>query len=150
MKKAGECLVDIQIEAHIPERYISELSQRIDIYKKIACVYTREDYMDTMDELIDRFGEPPASVVGLLDVALVRNGAAQLGIREITQRGTNLLFFTEAPPALETIITLTQGMKGRVMVSGGQKPYFTVRPQKGQKPLEVIREVIGVMGGGAS
>ncbi len=147
VKKAGECLVDIQIEAHIPERYISELSQRIDIYKKIACVYTREDYMDTMDELIDRFGEPPASVVGLLDVALVRNGAAQLGIREITQRGTNLLFFTEAPPALETIITLTQGMKGRVMVSGGQKPYFTVRPQKGQKPLEVIREVIGVMGG---
>lgn len=101
--------------------------------------------MDTMDELIDRFGEPPAAVIGLLEVALIRNGAAQLGIREITQRGVNLLFFTEAPPAVETIVTLTQGMKGRVMVSGGAKPYFTVRPQKGQKPLEVIREVIGVL-----
>ncbi len=48
---------------------------------------------------------------------------------------------------MESIVTLTQGMKGRVMVSGGQKPYFTVRPQKGQKPLEVIQEFIGVMNG---
>lgn len=147
VEKAGECLVDVQLEAHIPEDYIADLSQRIDIYKKIACVYTREDYMDTMDELIDRFGEPPAAVAGLLEVALVRNGAARLGIREISQRGQNLLFFPEAPPTVESIVTLTQGMKGRVMVSGGQKPYFTVRPQKGQKPLEVIQEFIGVMNG---
>ena len=123
------------------------MRQRIDNYKKIACVYTREDYMDTMDELIDRFGEPPAAVAGLLEVALVRNGAARLGIREISKRGQNLLFFPEAPPTVESIVTLTQGMKGRVMVSGGQKPYFTVRPQKGQKPLEVIQEFIGVMNG---
>lgn len=149
VEKAGECLVDVQLEAHIPEDYIADLSQRIDIYKKIACVYTREDYMDTMDELIDRFGEPPAAVAGLLEVALVRNGAARLGIREISQRGQNLLFFPEAPPTVESIVTLTQGMKGRVMVSGGQKPYFTVRPQKGQKPLEVIQEFIGVMNGEA-
>ena len=100
--------------------------------------------MDTLDELIDRFGEPPASVVGLLEVALVRNGAAQLGIREITQRGVNLLFFTDTP-SMERIVALTQALRGRVMLSGGQKPYFTVRPQKGQKPLEVIREVIRVM-----
>ncbi len=144
VKKSGECLVDIQIEAHIPESYISQLSQRIDIYKKIACVYTQEDYMDTMDELIDRFGDPPPAVVGLLDVALVRNGAARLGIREITQRGPNLLFYTDAPD-MEGIIALTQAMKGRVMLSGGAKPYFTVRPQKGQPPLDVIREVISVM-----
>ena len=144
VKKSGECLVDIQLEAHIPESYISEPSQRIDIYKKIACVYTQEDYMDAMDELIDRFGDPPQAVVGLLDVALVRNGAARLGIREITQRGPNLLFYTDAPD-MERIIALTQAMRGRVMLSGGQKPYFTVRPQKGQPPLEVIREVIAVM-----
>ncbi len=144
VKKSGECLVDVQIEAHIPERYITDLSQRIDIYKKIACVYTQEDYMDTMDELIDRFGDPPDAVTGLLDVALVRNGAAQLGIREITQRGMNLLFYTDTP-SMERIVALTQGMRGRAMFSAGPKPYFTVRPQKGQKPVEVIREVISIM-----
>ncbi len=145
VKPAGECLVDIQVAAHIPEDYIADMSQRIDVYKKIACVYTQEDYMDTLDELIDRFGEPPAAVTGLLDVALVRKGAARLGIREISQRGANFLFFCEAP-GMERIVALTQGMRGRVMFSGGQKPYFTVRPQKGQRPLEVIREVIEIMG----
>ena len=150
VKKAGECLVDVQIQAHIPEDYISDLTQRIDIYKRIACVYTQEDYLDVMDEMIDRFGEPPAAVVGLLEVALLRNGAAQLGIREIAQRGVNLLFFTETPPAIETIVILTQGLKGRVMMSAGAKPYFTVRPKKGQQPLEVIREVIEVMGEGSA
>ena len=49
---------------------------------------------------------------------------------------------------MERIIALTQAMRGRVMLSGGQKPYFTVRPQKGQPPLEVIREVIAVMEAG--
>ena len=95
-------------------------------------------------ELIDRFGDPPDAVTGLLDVALVRNGAAQLGIREITQRGMNLLFYTDTP-SMERIVALTQGMRGRAMFSAGPKPYFTVRPQKGQKPVEVIREVISIM-----
>ncbi len=144
IQRTGECLVDIQIEAHIPEHYIENLNQRIDIYKKIACVYTQEDYLDTMDELIDRFGEPPASVVGLLDVALVRNGAASLGIREITQRGGNILLFPEQLD-MERTVTLVHSLKGRVLVNAGAKPYLSVRLQKGQQPLDAIREVIAAM-----
>lgn len=59
IRKTEECLVDIQIDAHIPEKYISNLSQRIDVYKKIACVRTETDCMEMLDELIDRFGDPP-------------------------------------------------------------------------------------------
>ncbi len=146
VQQSGECLVDIQIEAHIPESYISNLNQRIDIYKKIACVYTQEDYLDTMDELIDRFGEPPAAVKGLLDVALVRNGAAAMGIREISQRGSSILLYPEALD-MERTITLVQALKGRVLVNAGAKPYITVRLQKGQKPLDAIRETIAAMQG---
>ena len=54
IRKTEECLVDIQIDAHIPEKYISNLSQRIDVYKKIACVRTETDCMEMLDELIDR------------------------------------------------------------------------------------------------
>ena len=84
------------------------------------------------------FAAPRAGTISVAETA------ARLGIREITQRGPNLLFYTDAPE-MERIIALTQAMKGRVMLSGGAKPYFTVRPQKGQPPLEVIREVISVM-----
>ena len=53
-----ECLVDMQIQAHIPDRYIENLSQRLEIYRRIADIRTREDALDVTDELIDRFPLP--------------------------------------------------------------------------------------------
>ena len=97
--------------------------------------------MDTMDELIDRFGEPPAAVVGLLDVALVRNSAAARGIGEITQRAQNILFYMEKPD-MAAVAALAQKLRGRVLFSAGAKPYVSVRMEKGQKPLDTIREVL--------
>ena len=51
--------------------------------------------MDVTDELIDRFGEPPASVKGLLDIALLRNTASRLGITEVKQQGDSLLIYKQ-------------------------------------------------------
>lgn len=67
-----ECLVDIRIGAHIPEDYIESLAQRIDIYKKIASIENEADALDITDELIDRFGDPPEAVKGLIDVSLLQ------------------------------------------------------------------------------
>ena len=139
-----ECLVDIQIEAHIPERYIPSLAQRIDIYKKIAAIRSEEDWSDTMDELCDRFGEPPRSVEGLLDVALIRSRAAALGVREIDQRVGSLLFYSGRIDR-EQLVALTRALPGRVLMNAGAKPYLTVKLQKGQSPLDGIREVLAVL-----
>ena len=139
-----ECLVDIQIEAHIPEKYIPSLAQRIDIYKKIAAIRSEEDWSDTMDELCDRFGEPPCSVAGLLDVALIRSRAAALGIREIDQRVGSLLFYSDRIDRGD-LLALTRTLPGRVLMNAGAKPYLTVRLQKGQEPLDGIREVLAVL-----
>ena len=56
-QKTEDCIVDIQIEAHIPEKYIESLSQRLDVYRRIASISTEEESMDFIDELIDRYGE---------------------------------------------------------------------------------------------
>ena len=139
---AEECLVDIQIEAHIPERYIESLSQRIDVYRKIASVKSEDDAFDVLDELIDRFGEPPEAVKGLVDVALLRNTASQFGISEISQKGGNLLFYPEHLN-MELAAQLVAALKGRVMVNAGAKPYLSVK-MKDAGPVEVMREVLGV------
>ena len=139
-----ECLVDIQLEAHIPEKYIPSLAQRIDIYKKIAAIRTQEDWSDTMDELCDRFGEPPRAVTGLLDVALIRSRAAALGIREIDQRVGSLLFYA-ARPDRTALLALTRALPGRVLMNAGARPYLTVKLQKGQDPTDGIREVLTVL-----
>ncbi len=143
-KKAEDCVVDIQIEAHIPEKYIESLSQRIDIYKKIAVIINEEDSMDLIDELIDRYGEPPKAILGLIEIALFRNTASICGITEITQRNGNLLFYIKTP-SLSQVSNLSDKFKGRVLFNNLSKPYISVRLNEKQKPLELIKEVLEIM-----
>ena len=143
-EKAQECLVDINIGAHIPESYIESLPQRIDIYKKIAAIQIESDAMDLLDELIDRFGDVPASVKGLIDVSLLRNTAAQMGIREISQRADSLMLFPERMN-VERASVLAATLRGRVMLNAGAKPYITVKVAKGEKPIDTIRLVLKIM-----
>lgn len=144
VRRSTECTVDLQIGAHIPEDYIESLSQRIDVYKKIAAITTDEDSLDVTDELIDRFGEPPAAVQGLIEVALLRGKAAALGINEISQQNDKILIFPEILD-MEQVAVLAQELRGRVMVSAGKRPYITVRLAKGQRPTDTIREVTDVL-----
>ena len=141
---ATECMVDVRVGAHIPEEYIDNLAQRIDIYKKIAGIQTEEDALDLIDELIDRFGEPPEAVKGLVDVALVRNTASLMGIREISQRGDAVLLYPEVMD-MQRAGALAVKLRGRVMVSAGAKPYITVKIPPGSEPLDTIREALAAM-----
>ncbi len=142
--KSEECQVDIRIGAHIPEEYIEDLTQRIDIYKKIASVETREDALDVLDELIDRFGEPPSSVKGLVDVSLLRNTAARMGINKISQKNDSLIFQQETFD-LEMASYLAATLKGRIMVNMGKDPYLASRVLKGEKPVDAMAIVLNAM-----
>ena len=142
--QATECQVDVRIGAHIPEDYIESLPQRIDIYKKIASVENYQDALDITDELIDRFGDPPESVKGLIDVSLLRNKAASLGIKEISQRTDSLLFYPEVVD-MEAASRLAANLKGRVMLNAGAKPYLAVRVLKGEKPVDTMRLALDAM-----
>ena len=136
-----ECLVDMQIQAHIPEEYISSLSQRLEIYRRIADIRTRDDALDVTDELIDRFGEPPESVNGLIEVALLRNMASRLGIYEVKQQNEYLLLF-QRKIDMKQVGSLISVMKKRVLLNAGAKPYISVKIQPGQTPLETLTEIL--------
>ena len=145
VKEYGEeCLVDLQVQAHIPEKYIPDLNQRLDIYRRIADIRTHDDTLDVIDELIDRFGEPPASVNGLVQIALLRNRASALGIREIKQQGDRLLLFRESFD-MERVSRLITGMKGRVMLNAGAKPYVCVKIPSGADPVAVLEETLSLL-----
>ena len=137
------CLVDMQIQAHIPEDYISSTNLRLDVYRRIAEIRNAEDAMDVTDELIDRFGEPPASVKGLLDVALLRNTASQLGLSEIKQQG-DALFLYKKEFDLEQVGKLIRAMNGRVMLSAGSRPYISVKIGT-QTPLDALSDTLSAM-----
>lgn len=143
-KQDRECLVDIRINAHIPERYIDNIPQRLSMYRKIASVRNEEDASDVLDELIDRFGEPPESVKGLITVSLIRNSAMKHNIYEIKQRDDNLLLYCDSIDA-QAVSLLAKAMKGRILVNASSKPYISVKIVKGEKPLDTLRLVMKLM-----
>ena len=142
-EKIPECLVDIQIDAHIPEDYISSLNQRIDMYRKIMLVNNEQDKSDLIDELIDRYGDPPKSVVGLIDVSLLRNKAAHLGITEISQRNGAMYFYTEYV-STDQIAALQKAYKGRIAFNGAGKSYVSVKISPKTLPFDMMIETVDI------
>jgi transcription-repair coupling factor (superfamily II helicase) len=144
IQKTAECTVDIQIDAHIPEYYMESLSQRLEMYRKIAKIHTAEEETDLLDELIDRYGEPPKEVVGLIHVSRLRNTAATLGITEINQRSGVMYFYLEHPTK-EMITALSKEYRGRVLFGSVGRSYLGVQVEK-DAPLELMRQVLWILG----
>ncbi|MGN0634578.1 MAG: transcription-repair coupling factor [Oscillospiraceae bacterium] len=139
-----DCLIDIMVDAFIPESYIESTVLRIDAYRKIAAIVTEEDSQDVIDEFIDRYGEPPKPVMGLINIALVRNSAASAGVKEITQRGEKAIFsMRELSP--ETAAKLFDKYKNRLKFIQGAKPGFSIDISAKQQTSELVKEVVAVI-----
>ena len=138
-----ECLVDIVINAHIPDKYIENELQRIEVYRRLAAIRTREDALDITDELIDRYGEPPQAVSGLIEVALLRNMAAGLGVTEILQKGKSIRFVIKSE-VLPLVGALYEYYKDRFFVSTIDKSYIDV-DLKGEDSLSVMKNVLTIL-----
>lgn len=138
------CTVDLNISAHIPESYIESLPARLGIYKRIAAIRTDADKEDVVDELCDRFGEPPKSVMGLIDVAVLRNKAVAAGITEITgTANTAILHITSIRP--EIMAKLSEHFGSRFTLIATDKPVYNIRLTKAQKMSELVAELAKVL-----
>lgn len=85
-RSSTDCTVELLVNANLPEKYVEDSGQRVDLYRRIAAIHTEEERADLLDEMIDRFGEPPASAVALCDIALLRARAAVQDIMDIRQK----------------------------------------------------------------
>ena len=100
--------------------------------------------MDVTDELIDRFGEPPQSVLGLIEVSLLRNTAANLGIYEIGQRGENLILYWNNID-MNAVARLNETMRGKILVSGGSKPYVSVKVASPSETIKTLKHALMIL-----
>ena len=140
----SDCLVDLTVDAFLPEEYIPDPAGRIEAYKRIAAIETPGDAEDVLDELIDRYGDPPKSVQGLVDVSLVRVTAARAGITEIVQRGSQLVLYSSVvgPKQLGKAM---EELPNRVQYSGIGRPCITVRLNRGEAPLVLLRDFLAAI-----
>jgi len=130
-EKQAECTADLLVAAGIPEKYVPDAGQRMDLYRRIALVRTDEDASDLIDELVDRYGDIPKNVHALIRIALLRASAGALHITEIAQREGHLNL-TLVKPDIHAISLLCSDKRyrGRLFFSAGEKPYLSLRIQK--------------------
>ncbi len=119
--------IEVSVSAYIPEEFIDSHALRIEIYKRIASVSSKQDAQDVIDELIDRFGEPPACVNHLIQIAQLKHQASDCGITDIVQKQQRLLFYLDPkrPLAPEKVKELAKAHLRKLLYSGGEKPYLT-------------------------
>ena len=136
-KKVTECSADLAVSANIPSNYVPSNQQRMDLYRRIAAIRGQEDASDLLDELMDRYGDPPKTVYALLDVAMLRASAARAGICDISQHERQIKFVLSDFSA-EAIAALVTGAKyrRRLVVNAGEIPSLTLTLQPKEKVLE--------------
>ena len=142
-KPHTSCSADLSVSANIPERYVASPEQRMDLYRRIALVRTETEADDLLDEMIDRFGDPPSSVSALVQVALLRGEAENAGISEIAQKGGMLRFtLGDFDMAKVSAMYAQPEYKGRLKVEAGEKPCVSLNLRSGKRVVETARKFI--------
>ncbi len=140
----AETLIDITVDAFIPDSYIPSPAGRIEAYKRIAAIESEADAADVLEELADRYGPVGPAAKGLVDISLLRVLCARLGIYEVSQQKDTLLLYSDAlnPAALRPLL---RSRELPVMFNASAKPYLAVRLAAGQRPLDVLRRVAAAL-----
>ena len=90
--KDPECTADLNVTANVDPDYVSRGEERMDLYRRMAAIRNQADADDLLDEIIDRYGDPPKGVLNLIEIALLRANARALGFHDIRQKAGDVLF----------------------------------------------------------
>ena len=126
-----ETTIDLNIDAFIPDSYISNEFQKLDIYKRIAGIESQQEYDDMLEELIDRFGEPGKAVLNLLAIARLKALAHQGYVTEIKQLGKDVRITLYEKAKLDPVgipAIMAQYRRG-LQFKADQEPKFILTPQ---------------------
>ena len=118
--------IDLNVTSYIPDEYISDSAQKIEIYQNIALCKNEEDIQNEIDEIIDRFGNMPPELENLLDIARIKYLAKNLYITKIMSKRTAVVFTFEQSKFNVNIEELVKQYRNRIKFSPGVKPMITL------------------------
>ncbi len=140
-KERRDCSVVMKADANLGKSYIRDSAQRMEMYKKIARIQCEEDFSDMIDELCDRFGDPPTAAMNLCRIALVRGLGITVGISKVEEREKDILFTTSAPN-LSAVSALSAKYRGALRVVPGSPAAIVLRRQKGVRSADLAADFL--------
>ncbi len=127
-KEQTSVAVDLDVDAYLPETYIENHNQRIDIYKRIAAIESEDDKFELEDELIDRYGDIPAPVRNIINIAELKIPAREAGVYEIAQKGDIIqLKFHEDYVSAQLVMGLDKKYPRRIKLIAAEKPTVNIK-----------------------
>lgn len=135
--KEPDCTADLNVTANVDKNYVSRGEERMDLYRRMAAIRSQEDADDLLDEIVDRYGEPPKGVLNLVEIALLRANARNVGICDIKQKGAEVLFtMTNMNFEAITILCNEADYKNRIQfVATAKEPTLRLRLASGVDSL---------------
>lgn len=141
-----ETRVEIKVDAYLPQEYVKGESQRMEVYKRIALIKSREDREDALEEMIDRFGDPPQEVMNLIDIAHLRGVCGKMGVSRVNYLANTMIFklAQNAMPDPEKMYAALTETDRRLLISAGREPAILLRdPALGAE--EMLRAAVPLM-----
>ncbi|MEG1193108.1 MAG: transcription-repair coupling factor [Clostridia bacterium] len=141
-----ETKVDLRVDAYLPAEYVASDVTRVEMYKKIASIRTREEREDLIEELIDRFGDPTRPVMNLIEIAHLKALCQQVGIDLVTGHAGELtLRFSQlASPDVAALVTALSAFQKMVRLQAGKTTALIYTGNKGSVE-ELLRGAVGMM-----
>ena len=134
--------IDINVSSYIPDNYIENKTQKIEVYQNIALCSNDNDLQNVQEDIIDRYGKMPIEVLNLLEIAKIKNECKILGITKVTQRQNNIIFNFNPENFAIDIDKLIKKYNNRVRFSPAREPYITY---KLEKPEDVLNEILNFL-----
>ena len=131
-KPRADTRVDLRLDAYLPQSYVAGDVQRMEIYKRISLIRSRVDREDVIEELIDRFGEPPEEVMMLIDIAHLRSLCSNLGALRVSWQAQSLVIRLDPAlmPPVGRLYEAMQQTDQRLLLSASQEPAVLFRDKR--------------------
>ena len=138
--------IDLAVSSYIPDNFIENSSQKIEIYQNIALCRTEEELQNVIDEVIDRYGRLPKELENLIDIARIKQFARKANILKIAQRENGIVFyFVKEKIKPEMVNTLITKYPMLVKFSNAVEPYVTLRIKENENIIEKAKEFLNTV-----
>ncbi len=147
----AQCTADLDVTANLDKNFVASGEQRMDLYRRMAAIRSQEDADELLDEIVDRYGDPPKGAMNLIDIALLRARAAAVGISDISQSGRTICFkLTKFDFAAVSALCNVEALRKRLFLSPKvDRPMLTLHLAAKENPLHaaqlVVREFSALM-----
>ena len=140
-----EITVDVNVSCYIPEEYIPNENQKIEVYRNIALCRTEEEIKNIEEDIKDRFGKIPKEVYNLLEIAKIKEMAKENGIIKIMQKGNNIVFSINPENFVLDIDKLIKKYNNRIKFSPAKEPYITYRIDNSNAVLNEVIDFLKIL-----